>query len=358
MSSSLRGHALQRASSPTLLVTGGAGYIGPHTLIELIQAGYRPIVLDDFSNGSMHALRRVEALTGHALEVIEGDIRNAATLDAVFRQAAARGASVQGVVHFAGLKAVGESVAAPLDYYQTNVAGTLTLLQAMDRARVRTIVFSSSATVYGIPCEQPYTERHPIAPVNPYGQTKAMVEQVLRDWCAAFPERRAICLRYFNPIGAHPSGMLGEAPQGIPNNLFPFITQVAVGKRSHLNIFGNDYPTVDGTGVRDYIHVVDLAIGHVKALEHAQETMGGFTAINLGTGRGTSVLELVRTFSTVSGRKIPYEFQPRRPGDIAECWADPSAAQALLGWQATRTLEDMCADGWRWQSQNPDGYAS
>ncbi len=344
------------APSPTLLVTGGAGYIGSHTLIELIQAGYRPIVLDNFSNGSAHALKRVESLTGHALEVIEGDIRDAALLDTVFHQTKAHGAPIQGVVHFAGLKAVGESVAAPLDYYQTNVAGTLTLLQAMDQAQVHTIVFSSSATVYGIPREQPYTEMHPIAPINPYGQTKAMVEQVLRDWCATLPARRAICLRYFNPIGAHPSGMLGEAPQGIPNNLFPFITQVAVGKRSHLNIFGNDYPTVDGTGVRDYIHVLDLAVGHVKALEHARGTTGGFAAVNLGTGRGTSVLELLNTFSAISGRKIPYEFQPRRPGDIAECWADPSTAEALLGWKATRTLEDMCADGWRWQSRNPNGY--
>ncbi|MEK7948540.1 UDP-glucose 4-epimerase GalE [Pigmentiphaga sp. YJ18] len=347
---------LPPASNSSLLVTGGAGYIGTHTLLELIRAGYQPVVLDDFSNGSHLALKRVESLAGHTLQVVEGSITDTGLLDAMFSSAAEHGSPIQAVVHFAGLKSVGESVAKPLDYYQTNVAGTLTLLQAMERAHVHTIVFSSSATVYGIPLAQPYTESHPIAPVNPYGSTKAIVEQILRDWCAAHPAHRATCLRYFNPIGAHPSGMLGEAPEGIPNNLFPFITQVAVGKRPHLNVFGNDYPTVDGTGVRDYIHVVDLAIGHVKALEHSRRATTGFVAINLGTGRGTSVLELLHAFQTVSGQAIPYEFQPRRPGDIAECWADPSTAEALLGWKATRTLEDMCADGWRWQSQNPNGY--
>ncbi len=342
----------------TLLVTGGAGYIGSHTLLALIAAGYRPVVLDNFSNSVPEVLRRVEQLSGAQVEFVEGDIRDAGLLDRLFQQKAASGNPVQCVVHFAALKAVGESVANPLAYYDNNVGGTTTLLQAMDRAQVRHFVFSSSATVYGEPVALPYTEQHRIAPTNPYGWTKAMVEQVLRDWAATGEQRRAVALRYFNPIGAHASGRLGEAPQGIPNNLFPFITQVAVGKRERLMVFGDDYETVDGTGVRDYLHVEDLADGHVRAVEYAGRTEAPFAAFNLGTGKGTSVLQLVRAFEQASGVAIACTVLARRPGDIASAWADPALAYRELGWKAERSIEQMCADGWRWQSQNPDGYSN
>jgi len=344
-----------RASS-SLLVTGGAGYIGSHTLVELLAAGYRPIVLDNFSNSSSETLRRVEALAGKTLTAIEGDIGDGELLRGIFAEQARQGRPISGVIHFAGLKAVGESVEQPLRYYRNNVSGTLVLLAAMDAADVRHIVFSSSATVYRASAALPYTEDHTLGPANPYGRTKAMVEQILRDWSACDRGRRVACLRYFNPIGAHPSGRIGEAPQGVPNNLFPYITQVALGARPRLHIFGNDYPTPDGTGVRDYVHVVDLARAHVKAVEYLEQVTEGFTPINLGTGRGTSVLELVQMFERVTGVSIPREIQARRPGDIAEAYADPARATALLRWRATRTLEDMCADGWRWQSRNPKGY--
>jgi UDP-glucose 4-epimerase len=342
----------------TLLVTGGAGYIGSHTLLALIAAGYRPLVLDNHSNSAPEVLRRVERLSGVAVEFILGDIRDGKLLDGLFQKAAESGNPVECVVHFAALKAVGESVANPLAYYDNNVGGTTTLLAAMDRAQVRHLVFSSSATVYGEPVELPYSEQHRIAPTNPYGWTKAMVEQVLKDWAATGNDRRAVALRYFNPIGAHASGLLGEAPQGTPNNLFPFITQVAVGKREKLMVFGNDYDTVDGTGVRDYLHVEDLADGHVRAVQYASRAADSFSAINLGTGRGTSVLQLVRAFEQASGKTIACAMQPRRPGDIASAWADPALAYRLLGWKAERSIEQMCADGWRWQSQNPDGYGA
>jgi UDP-glucose 4-epimerase len=342
----------------SLLVTGGAGYIGSHTLIELSKAGYKPVVLDNFSNSSPEVLRRVEQLSGHAVDVVEGDIRDEGALVELFESRRDANEPLQAVIHFAALKAVGESVERPVDYYANNVGGTLSLLRAMDLCGVRQMVFSSSATVYGEPLRLPYTEDHPFSPTNPYGHTKAMVEQILMDWCQASADRSAVALRYFNPIGAHPSGLIGEAPQGRPNNLFPFITQVAVGKRDKLSVFGDDYDTVDGTGVRDYLHVVDLAIGHVLAVAHLAGGGKGFRGVNLGTGRGTSVLGLAQTFERVTGQKVPYEILPRRPGDIAQAWADPTIAATLLGWRASRGLEEMCIDGWRWQSQNPDGYAS
>lgn len=343
--------------SKTLLVTGGAGYIGSHTLLALIAAGYRPVVLDNYSNSTPEVIRRAEQLSGTAIDFVQGDIRDGKLLDGLFDEQARRATPVQCVVHFAALKAVGESVAQPLAYYENNVGGTTTLLASMDRAQVRHLVFSSSATVYGEPLELPYSEQHRIAPTNPYGWTKAMVEQILKDWAATGEQRRAVALRYFNPIGAHSSGRLGEAPQGMPNNLFPFITQVAVGKRERLMVFGNDYDTVDGTGVRDYLHVEDLADGHVRAVQYASRAADPFSAINLGTGKGTSVFELVKAFEQASGKKIPCTVQPRRPGDIASAWADPALAFELLGWRAQKSIEEMCADGWRWQSQNPDGYA-
>lgn len=341
----------------SLLVTGGAGYIGTHTLVELVAAGMRPVVLDNFSNSVPEALRRVEALAGTSIPLVRADVQDASALDAVFAECAQRGEPVSCVLHFAALKAVGESVSDPLRYYDNNVHGTLVLLEAMRRAGVHRLVFSSSATVYGEPDSLPYTESHRIAPTNPYGATKAVVEQVLHDLCVAEPGFSAVTLRYFNPIGAHPSGMIGEDPQGDPNNLFPYITRVAIGRLPALNVFGNDYPTVDGTGVRDYLHVVDLARGHVKAVQYAASAQG-FVAVNLGTGRGTSVLELADAFTRVTGREIPRTIAARRPGDIASAWADASLARSLLGWSAVHSIEEMCADGWRWQSRNPQGYAS
>ncbi len=336
----------------TILVTGGAGYIGSHTIVELLAAGHRVVSLDNYCNSTPEALARVQTITGRSVTAIDGDLRDTALLERVFADH-----QFDGVIHFAALKAVGESVARPLTYYDNNVGGTLTLLAAMQRANVRKLVFSSSATVYGAPDTLPIREDAPIRTTNPYGATKAMVEQILRDLAASDPAWSCISLRYFNPIGAHPSGLIGEDPNDIPNNLFPFILQVAIGKRDQLSVFGNDWPTIDGSGVRDYLHVVDLAVGHLRAIEVAEQRPG-FSAINLGTGRGTSVLELVRAFESATGKWIPYQITTRRPGDIATCWADPSLAAGVLNWQATRTIEDACADGWRWQQQNPNGYRS
>jgi UDP-glucose 4-epimerase len=333
-----------------ILVTGGAGYIGSHTLIELLAAGFEVVCMDNLSNSTQEALVRVEKITGKRIPFVYGDIRNATLLAQMFAQH-----KVDGVIHFAALKAVGESVAKPLEYYDNNITGTLVLLHAMRNAGVHKIVFSSSATVYGAPDHLPIKEDAPIRTTNPYGATKAMNEQILRDLCVAQPAFGVVCLRYFNPIGAHESGLIGEDPADTPNNLFPFITQVAVGKRPALSVFGNDWPTVDGTGVRDYIHVVDLVIGHVKAMQYALDH-AGFVAPNFGTGQGTSVLQLVKAFEAANGVPVPYKIVDRRAGDIAACWADVTLAEQLFGWRAKRTIEQMCKDGWRWQSGNPNGY--
>jgi len=335
---------------PAVLVTGGAGYIGSHTMVELAAAGHDVVCFDNFCNSSPEAVRRVERITGRQITLVEGDIRDREALDHLLGRR-----PIDRVVHFAALKAVGESVARPLAYYENNVAGTLTLLAACQSAGVRRFVFSSSATVYGEPQRLPLAEDAPRSAANPYGATKLMVERILEDLCRADAQFSAVSLRYFNPVGAHDSALIGEDPRDIPNNLFPFVTQVAAGKRPHLNVFGDDWPTRDGTGVRDYIHVVDLARGHLAALDFAERATG-FVPVNLGTGRGTSVLEMVRALEAASGRRVPYVIAPRRAGDIAECWADPSLAQRLFGWSAQRTLEQMCADGWAWQQKNPDGY--
>ncbi len=334
----------------TLLITGGAGYIGSHTIVEFLQAGHDVVCLDNYVNSAPEALRRVERITGRRVTAVEGDVRDTALLDRIFAQHA-----IDGVIHFAALKAVGESVAQPLAYYDNNVGGALALAAAMQRAGVRCLVFSSSATVYGVPRELPLREDAPLAATNPYGWSKLVVEQMLRDLAAADARWSIVSLRYFNPIGAHPSGLIGEDPHDVPNNLFPFITQVAAGKRERLNVFGNDWPTPDGTGVRDSLHVVDLAAGHLRAFEYAR-TRTGCIEINLGTGRGTSVLELVRAFEQATGQRVPYAIAPRRPGDIAACWADASRAHELLGWRAERSIAQACADGWRWQQDNPNGY--
>jgi UDP-glucose 4-epimerase len=333
----------------TILVTGGAGYIGSHTMVELLAGGFDVICLDNFVNSSPEAVKRVEKIAGKRITLVNGDVRDRLVLSRVFNR------SIDGVIHFAALKAVGESVKQPIDYYDNNIGGALALLDAMASNGVHRFIFSSSATVYGVPPRLPLTEASPIAPVNPYGQTKAMVEQILRDWCQADAQHSAVSLRYFNPIGAHDSGTIGEDPQDIPNNLFPYIAQVAVGKLPHLNVWGNDWPTRDGTGVRDYLHVVDLARGHVAALDYARQHTG-YIAINLGTGRGTSVLEMVKAFEHASGKPIPYVLGPRREGDIAECYADATLAKRLLGWAAERSVEQACADGWTWQQRNPNGY--
>ncbi len=346
---------LRMSQGETLLVTGGAGYIGSHTLVELLAAGHAVLVLDNFSNSCAAVLDRVAELSGREVPWVEGDVRDTSLLQKVFAEQEQRGTPITAVLHFAALKAVGESVAEPLRYYDNNVAGTLSLLSVMQQFKVLRFVFSSSATVYGEPTALPYVEDHQIAPTNPYGHSKAMVEQLLRDLCQAREQFTAITLRYFNPIGAHPSGLLGEDPHDVPNNLFPFITKVAVGQLPALQIFGNDYETPDGTGVRDYIHVVDLAQGHLAALDYGRK-QSGFHAFNLGTGRGTSVLELVAAFERVTGAAVPRQWAARRPGDIAAAWADPSLAREVLSWQARHTIDDMCADGWRWQSQHPDGY--
>ncbi|WP_201354064.1 UDP-glucose 4-epimerase GalE [Hydrogenimonas urashimensis] len=331
-----------------IFVTGGAGYIGSHTCVELLNAGYDVVVYDNLSNASIEALRRIEKITGRPVTFIKGDIRDAKMLESAMQ-------GCDAIIHFAGLKAVGESVEKPLEYYDNNVCGTLCLLETMKKIGLKTIVFSSSATVYGDPDFLPLTEDHPLRTTNPYGQTKLVIEEMLRDLFRSDESWRISILRYFNPVGAHESGLIGEDPQGIPNNLMPFVSQVAVGRRDHLNVFGGDYETHDGTGVRDYIHVIDLALGHLKALESLEKPQ--CEAINLGTGKGYSVLDVVKAFEEASGRNVPYKIVGRRPGDIASCYADPSKAKELLGWEATRDMRKMCEDTWRWQSNNPEGYA-
>ena len=335
-----------------ILLTGGAGYIGSHTALELLNAGFSVLSFDNFSNSSAEALNRVQQLSGKQLISIKGDIRDEAALRQLFSQY-----DISAVVHFAGLKAVGESTQLPLHYYDNNVAGTVTLCRVMRDFGVKKLVFSSSATVYGDAKQVPIPETSPRFATNPYGQSKLMIEHILQDLLTAEPDWGITLLRYFNPVGAHESGRIGEDPSGIPNNLMPFISQVAVGKREKLSVFGNDYPTHDGTGVRDYIHVVDLARGHVKALQYLQQHCG-IEAINLGTGTGYSVLDMVNAFSRVNAVAVPYQIAPRRPGDIATCYAEPSKAKALLGWQAEKTLDDMVRDSWRWQQANPNGYNS
>lgn len=334
----------------TILVTGGAGYIGTHTCIKLLEAGYTVVVLDNFSNSSPEALRRVEELSGRAVACVEGDISDAALLDQVFADHA-----IDAVIHFAGLKAVGESVAQPLRYYRNNVSGTLVLCEAMQRAGVKNIVFSSSATVYGDPASLPIREDFPTSATNPYGRSKLMIEEILGDLHVADPAWNIALLRYFNPVGAHPSGRIGEDPSDIPNNLMPYLAQVAVGRREQLSVFGGDYPTPDGTGVRDYIHVQDLADGHLQALRWL-EKKPGIRAFNLGTGIGYSVLDMLNAFEKASGKPLAYTIVDRRPGDVASCYADAQLAERVLGWRAERGLEEMCTDTWRWQSHNPHGY--
>lgn len=333
-----------------VLVTGGAGYIGSHTCVELLDVGYVPVVFDNFSNSSPEVLARIESLTGRPLRFYQGDIRDPAALDHALMDS---GASA--VVHFAGLKAVGESVEQPLRYYDNNVVGTLRLLEAMGRAGVKSLVFSSSATVYGEPQSLPLTENHPLSATNPYGRTKLVIEDMLRELHHADPAWRIAILRYFNPVGAHSSGEIGEDPVGVPNNLLPYVAQVAVGRREYLNVWGADYPTHDGTGLRDYIHVVDLALGHLKALERLQTAAQCFS-VNLGTGTGYSVLDIVRAFEQASGHTVPYRVGSRRAGDVAACYADPSHAAQLLGWRAERDLALMCRDAWNWQLRNPQGF--
>ncbi|EKO3367312.1 UDP-glucose 4-epimerase GalE [Vibrio fluvialis] len=333
-----------------VLVTGGMGYIGSHTCIQMIAAGMTPVILDNLYNSKSTVLARIEKVSGVRPQFIEGDIRDKALLIDVMQRH-----QIQSVIHFAGLKAVGESVQKPLEYYDNNVNGTLVLVDAMREAGVKSLVFSSSATVYGDPASVPITEDFPTSATNPYGRSKLMVEECLTDFQKANPDWSITLLRYFNPVGSHPSGELGEDPQGIPNNLMPFISQVAVGRREFLSVFGSDYPTKDGTGVRDYIHVMDLADGHIAALKKVGEK-AGLHVYNLGTGNGYSVLEMVKAFEAASDKAVPYQLVERRPGDIAECWADPAKAQQELGWKATRTLEEMTQDTWRWQSNNPQGY--
>jgi len=335
-----------------VLVTGGMGYIGSHTCVQMIEAGMTPVIIDNLYNSKETVLARIEKLTDVRPVFYKGDIRDRAFLDQVFAEQ-----SIDSVIHFAGLKAVGESVEQPLKYYDNNVHGTLVLVEAMLAAGVNNLIFSSSATVYGDPASVPIREDFPTSATNPYGRSKLMVEECLTDIQKAHPEMSVTILRYFNPVGSHKSGELGEDPQGLPNNLMPFISQVAVGRREFLSVFGNDYPTVDGTGVRDYIHVVDLANGHLAALNHRGKT-AGLHIYNLGTGHGYSVLEMVEAFSKSSGVRVEYKISPRRAGDIAECWADPTKAKSELQWQASHTLDDMTTDTWRWQSQNPTGYPS
>ncbi|MCX2532004.1 UDP-glucose 4-epimerase GalE [Plesiomonas shigelloides] len=333
-----------------ILVTGGAGYIGSHTVLELLNSGNDVVVIDNLCNSSRESLRRVEALTGRSVTFYEADVCDRSALQTIFAQHA-----IDAVIHFAGLKAVGESTQIPLKYYQNNIAATLVLCEEMERAGVFRLVFSSSATVYGDPHTVPIQEHFPTSATNPYGRSKLMVEEMLRDIVAADPRWSVVLLRYFNPVGAHISGQIGEDPNGIPNNLLPYIAQVAIGRLKQLSVFGNDYPTPDGTGVRDYIHVVDLSLGHLKALQYIADRHGVFT-FNLGTGQGYSVLEMVKAFEQASGRAVPYQVVARRPGDIAVCYAEPDLAAQELGWCAERGLPEMMADTWRWQSQNPNGY--
>ena len=335
-----------------ILVTGGAGYIGSHTCVELLNEGYEVVVVDNLYNASPKALDRVRQITGKDLKFYEADLLDQPAVDRIFEAE-----KPDAVIHFAGYKAVGESVAKPIEYYHNNMTGTLLLCDTMRKYGVKNIIFSSSATVYGDPVEIPITENCPKQnPTNPYGQTKTMLEQVLMDIHRADPEWKVILLRYFNPIGAHPSGLIGEDPNGIPNNLLPYVAQVAIGKLKCVGVFGNDYNTPDGTGVRDYIHVVDLAKGHVKALEKFKEDQKDVLIYNLGTGHGYSVLQVIAAFGKACGKELPYEIKPRRAGDIATCYCDPTKAKNELGWTAQYGIEEMCADSWRWQSQNPDGY--
>ena len=352
MTSTLKASFLNRQ---TVLVTGGAGYIGSHACLALMQVGLDVVVLDNLSNSSAESLRRVQVLSGKPLVFMQGDIRDTHVLQEIFASH-----RISAVVHFAGLKAVGESVEKPLDYYSNNVGGTIALCEAMQQAGVFTLVFSSSCTIYGSPLQVPISENHPTGnTANPYGRSKHVVEKLLQDISAANPQWNIALLRYFNPVGAHESGQIGEDPRGIPNNLLPYICQVAVGRRDYLQVFGNDYPTTDGTGIRDYIHVMDLAEGHVAALKAlASEKGKGLHAWNLGTGIGFSVLDVVHAFEAASGKNVPYKIMPRRPGDISKTYADPTKAQAELGWMANRNLHQMMRDAWRWQSQNPQGYAT
>ena len=333
-----------------ILVTGAAGYIGSHTCVELLASGYEIIAVDDFRNSKPEALRRIKELAGKDFPFFQADVADEAALTKAFA-----GGDISAVIHFAGLKAVGESVEKPLEYYRNNLNATMAVLACMVRHGVKRVVFSSSATVYGVPESSPIPEDSPLTCTNPYGWTKYMCEQILRDQALAVKDLSAVLLRYFNPIGAHESGLIGDDPNGIPNNLLPYITQVASGRREFLNVFGNDYPTPDGTGVRDYIHVTDLARGHTAAMKYAAGHTG-VEAINLGTGRGYSVLDVVKTYERVSGVRIPYKIAPRRHGDIAECYADSAKARQLLGWRAERTLEDMCLSAHNWQTKNPAGY--
>jgi UDP-glucose 4-epimerase len=333
-----------------VLVTGGAGYIGSHTCLELLRNDYEVAVVDNLSNSKKESLKRVMQLTGKRLEFHRVDLLDKRSLDNVFTNA-----SFDAVIHFAGLKAVGESLAIPLNYYYNNVSGTIALCDVMMKHNIKNLIFSSSCTVYGNPHKLPITEDFPLSPTNPYGRTKLMIEEILRDLHRADYTWNIALLRYFNPVGAHRSGRIGEDPNGIPNNLFPFISQVAVGKLPFLSVFGDDYPTPDGTGIRDYIHVMDLALGHLKALDRLRANPGIVT-YNLGTGRGYSVLEIVTVFEKVTGKKIPYRITGRRPGDISLCYADSSLAKKELGWYAERGLDEMCADSWKWQSNNPNGY--
>jgi len=334
-----------------VLVTGGAGYIGSHTCISLIEAGYDVVVFDNFSNSSDEGIKRVEKIVGKKIELVEGDIRSRDDLQAVFDKY-----PIKSVIHFAGLKAVGESVEMPLEYYDNNISGTVILCEVMKRNSCKNIVFSSSATVYGDPQTVPIKEDFPLSATNPYGRSKLFIEEILRDVYVSDNEWKIVLLRYFNPVGAHKSGTIGEDPNGIPNNLMPFISQTAVGKREALNVFGGDYDTPDGTGVRDYIHVVDLAAGHVKALDNI-DNFSEVMTINLGTGNGYSVLDMVKAFEKASGQKVPYNIVGRRSGDIATCYADPAYAKEVLGWSAQYGVDEMCEDAWRWQSQNPNGYS-
>ena len=338
--------------SSKILITGGAGYIGSHTCVELLNAGDDLIVIDNLQNSKREAVRRVERICGKPIEFHRLDVRDRSALQGLFKKN-----KVDAVIHFAGLKAVGESVEKPLEYYDANVSGSLVLFETMAEAGVKNIVFSSSATVYGNPKAVPIGEHFPLSANSPYGRSKLMVEEILRDLHRADERWRIAILRYFNPVGAHKSGEIGEDPNGIPNNLMPIVSQVAIGKRKSLMVFGNDYATRDGTGVRDYIHVSDLAMGHVKALALLAASQGLFT-VNLGTGTGYSVLDVISTFEAASGQPVPFQFAPRRAGDVAECFADPALAEKLLGWRATRGLSEMCTDAWKWQSNNPQGFST
>lgn len=333
-----------------VLVTGGAGYIGSHTSVELLNAGYEVVCVDNFMNSRYEAVKRVEELTGKKVKFYEGDIRDRAILDKIFLEN-----QIDSVINFAGLKAVGESCQMPLEYYENNINGMMVLLYAMRAHGVKNLVFSSSATVYGVPKTVPIKEDFPLSTTNPYGSTKLFIEYILKDMCKADPTLNVVILRYFNPVGAHASGRIGEDPKGIPNNLCPYITQVAVGKREYLGIFGDDYDTPDGTGVRDFIHVVDLAKGHVLAVDKLKDNPG-LIIVNLGTGRGYSVLEMVKAFSKVANKEIPYKIMPRRSGDVGTCYSDPSLAKEILGFEAKLGLEDMCRDAMNWQIKNPNGY--